>query len=492
MQYSAWDFVIKNITNKPYGMKKNIILFFLSFVLMVGVGRAQTPMTIPNGSFEQWTDNPGYSVTVFFVPVEVYGDFSTPSVWNFPSYPVNENISLMGMNVNINTDVPIVKASRETGTVPDGNTAVKLETFLLEDIVNPTVLSLAGSYIDSSLTQQVIPSILSTGAFDIDAFIPLISNLMSGSGDIYSLLPILLTEDVNDYITGGLPLDGFRPGRLTGSYKYHSATSGDNGGVMMLGTRYNTVTHKREVVGGGINIGLTDVNVFTPFEVEYQPLGALVPGSPNRKPDSLIVLLFSSAGTNMQRGSYLCLDNLELWPAPDTCASILEIALTNQVLTWVGSSQPDRWQVEYGPQGFQYGSGTVVETEQSHFEIAELVATGVLSPDTWYDFYVRSVCDDSIYGDWDSVQYHTPSVEGINEAFNPQLAISPNPANGQCTVTFSDNEPAELKLYSIDGRLRQSVSTSGTLTELTLPETGIFLLQATTPSGTVTSKIVNR
>lgn len=469
-------------------MKKNITLFFLSFIFMGLSGRAQTPMTIPNGSFEQWTSHDGYSVTVIFVPLSVYDTFSTPNVWNFPSYPVNQTLSFMGMNVDINTAVPLVKTTRETGTVPDGNTALKLHTIKLEDIVNPTVLTLAASYIDSSLTQQVIPSVLTTGDINIESFIPLISNLMSGTGSIFSLLPTLLTEDVNNYFTGGLPLNGFKPGRITGSYKYHSAVSGDNGGVMMLGTRYNTSTHKREVVGGGINISLTDVNAFTPFEVEYQPLSALVPGSPNYKPDSLIVILFSSAGTNMQQGSYLCLDNLELWPAPDTCASILDITVTNQVLTWVGSSQPDRWQVEYGPQGFQYGSGTVVETEHSYLELS----SGLLSPDTWYDFYVRSVCDDTIYGDWDSVQYHTPSVEGINEASNPQLTVRPNPANGQCTVTLSGSMPAELNLYSIDGRLVQTVSTAGTYVVLTLPEPGIFLLRATTPSGTSTGKIVNR
>ena len=562
------------------------------------VGRAQTPMTIPNGSFEQWTSHEGYSVTVIYMPLSVYDTFSTPSVWNYPSYPVNQTVSFMGMNVNINTSVPIVKTTRVTGAVPNGNTAVKLHTIKLEDIVNSTVLSLAGSYIDSSLTQQVIPSILTTGTIDVEVFIPLISTLMSGSGDLLSLLPTLLTEDVNNYITGGLPLDGFKPGRITGSYKFHSATSGDNGGVMMLGTRYNTTTHKREVVGAGVNSGLTDANVFTPFEVEYQPLSVLVPGSPEYNPDSLIVILLSSAGTNMQQGSYLCLDNLNLWLAPDTCASVLNLTLENQVydafpemvIEWTGSSQPDHWQVEYGPQGFPLGSGTVVETNESSFAIYELENAHMLSPNTWYDFYVRSVCEDSVYGDWDSVQYrtpcakvgsvvvngdeiwvtednkiggyslswidttdtrswgvyygiynsmidnwgtyvtvdtpyfefpplqpgktysveisancgegnygdivwanfNTPNLEGIETAGLPLLDVSPNPANGQCTVTFSDNMPAELKLYSIDGRLVQTVSTTGTPVVLTLPEPGIFLLQATTPSRTSTTKIVNR
>lgn len=510
-------------------MKKNIIILLI--LLLGGALRAQTPMAISNGSFEQWSSHPGYSVTVLFIPVSIYDTFSTPTSWDYPSYHVNQTVSLMGMNVNINTDIPLIKSTRESGSVPDGNKAVKLQTFMLSDIVNSTVLSIAASNLDTSLTNQVIPSILSTGAVNIDSFIPLLSNLMSGSGDLVSLLPTLLAEDVNDYITGGIALGDFRPGRLTGSYKYHSAVSGDNGGVVLIGTHYNNVTHKRDVVGGGLNIGLVDATTYTPFEVEYFPLSDLMPGTADVDPDSLIVLLISSASENRQQGSYLCLDNLTLWSAPDTCAaitafsalpaiheaqlswsvtdpadgfeleygpagfalgsgttatasttshtlsgllagttydvhlrtlcsdtiygdwrslqfstysdtcaSVLSLALENQagydaypemVLVWNGSSQPAHWEVEYGPQGFQHGSGTLVETTETRFAIYALENAGSLSPNTWYDFYVRSSCGESLYGEWDSVHYLTPcatvgnaTVNGENSAVTADNRIS--------------------------------------------------------------------
>lgn len=383
---------------------------------MGGMLRAQqVTMPIPNGSFEQWTSHSGYSVTVFFVPISVYDTFSTPSIWNYPSYPINQTVSFMGSNVNINTSVPVVKTTRETGVVPDSNTAVRLQTIMLSDIVNSTVLALASGSIDTMLTQEIIPSILSTGEVDVEAFIPLISNLMSGSGDLYSMLPTLLALDVNDYITGGLALGDFRPGRLTGSYKYQSAVSGDNGGVLMIGTRYNTATHRRDIVGAGLNTSLYDANVYTPFGVDYIPVSELVAGSPRLEPDSLIVLLFSSAGNNRQQGSYLCVDNLMLWPAPDTCATVVDMELSNvvfdafpeMVLEWNGSYQPDHWEVEYGPYGFQHGTGTLVETDEPYLEIYELENAHILRPNTWYDFYVRSVCDDSVYGDWELMNYQT-------------------------------------------------------------------------------------
>ncbi|MBP5327668.1 MAG: T9SS type A sorting domain-containing protein [Bacteroidales bacterium] len=586
-------------------MKKNIPFFFLTIMLFSGMLRAQDPISLPNGSFEQWTSHPGYDVTVVFLPIQVYDTFSTPSNWDYPSYPVNETVSVMGMNININTSVPIVKTTPETGVVPDGNKAVKLQTIMLDDIINPTVLSLAGDFLDSTLTQQAIPSILSTGEIDINAFIPLISDLMSGSSDIISLLPTLLTMDVNDYIAGGIALGDFKPSHLSGSYKYHSATSGDNGGVLLLGTRYNNVTHHREVVGGGISLDLVDADVYTPFETEYVPLSAFIPGETNASPDSLIVILLSSAGNNIQQGSYLCIDNLMLWPAPDTCASIQNLTLINTVydafpemaLEWYSNPVPDYWEIEYGPHGFQVGNGTIVETNTPYFSIYELEDANMLQPNTLYTFYIRSVCGDSTYGDWDSIHYRTPcatvgelTVNGNSEdllftednkvagfsiswvdttdtqswgiyygIYNPNLPdnwgtyvvvdtpyfefpplrpektytvevsarcaednygeprlisfstphiegickpnphdqknmvnVYPNPAKGQCNVTIADGSPANLRLYSVDGRLIQSIATDGSPVVLSLPWHGLFILHATTSTGSSIQKITNQ
>jgi hypothetical protein len=49
----------------------------------------------------------------------------------------------------------------------------------------------------------------------------------------------------------------------------------------------------------------------------------------------------------------------------------------------------------------------MVTTNECSFAIYELEEQGVLQPNTWYDFYVRSVCDDSVYGEWDSIHYRT-------------------------------------------------------------------------------------
>ena len=658
-------------------MKRFIVFLSLCILLATGVSRAQVPITLPNGSFEQWTNHQGYTVMVF---VQVYSSYTTPTNWNYLSYPVNESLG----TITINTNIPLIKASKVTGNVPDGNNAVKLQTFMLSDIISSTVLNLAGDAIDSSLRQQVIPSILTTGAIDVESVLPLVTNMLSGSGDILAMLPTLLTMDVNDYVSGGIDLGGYRPGRLTGSYKYQSATSGDNGAVIMVGTRHNTVTNKRDIVGVGLNLSLYDTNEYTPFEVEYMPLNALVGGMPSPDPDSVIVIAVSSASTNMQQGSALILDNLVLWSAPDTCADItsltavpgiheavlnwsvidpadgfeieygeqgfepgtstvdtltgttltitgldantqydayvrtvcsdtvygdwsmvqfttgddtcatvVSIALNDisngsepqMVLQWSGSSTPGHWELGYGTHNFVHGTGTTVTVLGTSYDIYQLE----LQSNTEYDFYVRSVCDSSIYGDWAMVSYRTPcapiealtvsgsnitatgdnmlhgyvaswtdnsgtnqwhvmygiygtpedawgttttvleplyalpalmpetmytvavipscgngnfgpiarasftteNLMGIDNAGTMVLRATPNPAHGQCTVTAANGKPAELRLYSLDGHLLQTITSIGEPVVLQLPATGVFLLEAYSAEGASIMKIVN-
>ncbi len=516
---------------------KGLTLFIL--LALGGALHAQIPMALTNGSFEQWTSHQGYSVRVLIINVPVYSAFTTPTGWGYPTYPVNETVSMMGMNININTDVPLILSSPDTAQAPDSSSAVKLQSFLISDIVSSTVLSVAGSSIDSSLLNQVIPSILTTGQIDMNATIPLITSMLSDTNNITTLLPTLLAMDVNDYITGGIALNGYEPSRLTGSYKYQSADSGDNGGVVLLGTHYNTVTHQRDIVGVGFNLDLVDTNVYTPFSVEYQPLSALVSGSVDQAPDSLIVVLVSSANANLQQGSMLWIDNLMLWQdtcaditgltasaniheavlswnvndtvagyeieygaagfvpgtgttattvntsytltgltagtqydayvraacsnslygdwsmvqfstAVDTCAMVLDLTLVNNVcdafpemeLQWRGSSQPDHWRVEYGPQGFELGTGTVVETEESSFAIYELERLQTLTPNTWYDFYVTAVCGDDIFGEWDSVHYRTfcANVDMLTVNQDEEnLTVTPDHRISGYSVSWVDN-----------------------------------------------------
>lgn len=668
-------------------MTKKVFILALGLTFLANVLSAQTSMRVPRGSFEQWTSHPGYSISFLTLNVPVYDSFSTPTGWDYLSYPVNETISIPGLPLTINTTLPLVKVSRETGVVPDSASALKLHTFMLEDLINPDIYSIVENNLDSMLTQTVFPSVLSTGTVDLETFLPIVTNMLSNMDSIEQILASLASVDVNELISGGVDLGGFEPTRMTGSYKYQAAGSGDNGGVLLLGTHYNSATQQRDVVGGGANLALTNIANYTPFTVDYVSLHSLDSAFPEQAPDSLIVILLSSASNTMQQGSYLCVDNLVLWHdtvpvvEPDTCAAVVGLTATPDIhealLNWSTTASVVGYELEYGLSGFAQGSGTLltlanntvtltnltadalydcylrtlcndsvygewssiqfrtnpdtcysvlhlrVEAVTDPYVIYHLVWSAVDDHVTWevqygehgfelgtgntltlttpdltisylylenntdYDFYVRSKCPHNVYGEWDSVMFHSPcgnlSVvylggvdnitvtpdhlvtgyrltwedrldireweveygndtlgfvqevvaspifyfpplapsthykavvksfcgensygegiavdfttvdlpEGISTAGNPSLVVSPNPAHGQCQVTMPGGESAELKLFSLDGRLLHSATVNGTSATLQLPSQGIFLLQATTASGTAIYKITN-
>ena len=434
-------------------MKKLLSLVLLCCVMQC-VAYSQITMPVSNGSFEQWTSHSGYNVSIMGMNLPVYEAYSTPTEWDYLAYPVNEAFSVYGSTINVNTTLPLIKISQETGTVPDGSKAVKLETFMLSDIVSGLVYVMAASELDPMLTSTVFPSVLSTGVVNVDSLMPLVTTVLANTDSLMSILRPMASMDVNNFITGGIDLGGNTPSQLNGYYKYQSGESTDNGGVIMLGTRYNTTTQRREVVGGGINIALTDISSFTPFTVEYQSLHELDPSFAEQAPDSLIVLLVSSANNERAHGSYLCVDNLNLMfdttaviVEDDTCASVLNLMAINTAydafpeieLHWTGSSQPDHWQIEYGPQGFTLGNGTLATSNDCTFAIYELENQGLLQPNTWYDFYVRSVCDDDTYGEWDSVHYRTFCAKVSNLAMaDDNITVNADGLLEGYRITWSD------------------------------------------------------
>lgn len=459
---------------------KKLLSWVLLCCVMQGVVYSQITMPVSNGSFEQWTSHSGYNVSIMGMNLPVYEAYSTPTEWDYLAYPVNEAFSIYGSTINVNTTLPLIKISQETGTVPDGSKAVKLETFMLSDIVSGLVYVMAASELDPMLTSTVFPSVLSTGVFNVDSLMPLVTTVLANTDSLMSILRPMASMDVNNFITGGIDLDGNTPSQLNGYYKYQSGESTDNGGVIMLGTRYNTTTQRREVVGGGINIALTDISSFTPFTVEYQSLHELDPSFAEQAPDSLIVLLVSSANNERAHGSYLCVDNLNLMfdttsvVEEDTCASILWMeavtvvydAFPQMELHWTGSSQPDHWQIEYGPQGFTHGNGTLATSNDCTFAIYELENQGLLQPNTWYDFYVRSVCDDDTYGEWDSVHYRTFCAKVDNLAVSDDnITVNADGLLEGYQLTWSDATDTQQWLvdYGITG------SPDGQATEVSEP-----------------------
>ena len=454
-----------------------------------------TTIAVPNGNFEQWSNGNGYSVTVLIFPLQVYGSYTYPTGWNYLAYPVNETFSYSGMNFNVNTDIPLLKVSNETSSVYEGSHALKMQSFMLSDILGSTIYGLAQSSLDPMLTTTVFPSILSTGEVNLDTFLPLMFELADDFDDISALMAVLDTLNMNNLIDGGIALDSLVPSRLTGQYKYTSADSGDNGGILLVGTKYNPETHQRRVVGAGFTVDLTDTNEYTPFEVVYTSLADIVPSASYIVPDSLIIFLFSSANASPQQGSALYLDNLQLWGhEPDTCSAafnlhLIDVDTTHATLGWGFEGDPYYFEAEYGVQGFAQGSGTLVETSESFLHLSNL------QPDTYYDIYVHCVCAHELPGDWAMTTFHTdtlPTHTGVQSLTTDNLQVYPNPAHGQCVMRFEQEIPAVVRLYSVDGTLLKEIVPNKETLELMLPSQGVFILSCETKEGTVMRKIVNQ
>lgn len=488
-------------------MKRIFILLLPLSILFSLNTKAQvqdSSVTIPNGSFENWSTGNGYSVSVLFFSLPVYNSYTYPTNWDYPTYPVNENITYSGMNVNVNTNLPLMKMSDETGSVPDGSHAVKLQSFMLSDIINSSVYGLAQSSLDTMLTNTVFPTVLSTGVVDIDELLPFMEELNTHLGSLSQLMSVFNNVDINTLINGGLDLNGAVPTRLTGFYKYTSATSGDNGGIMILGTKYNTTTHQREMVGCGYTTALTDTSAYTPFEVTYTPLSEIDSSYTHIEADSLVIFLLSSANTSPQQGSALYLDKLQLWAQQtgtpiDTCSAVfnlhvIEVDTMHATIGWGFEGDPTWFEAEYGTQGFAQGSGTTVGASESFLHLSDLL------PDTYYDIYVRCVCNSALAGEWSMITFHTDTLvppvipddsTGIQQFSNDNLLIYPNPAHGQCTVRFDGVMPTVVRLYTLEGSLVWEAAPNKETMEVRLPSKGVFLLVCETKEGTVSRRIVN-
>ena len=89
--------------------------------------------------------------------------------------------------------------------------------------------------------------------------------------------------------------------------------------------------------------------------------------------------------------------------APPTCPqptalTVVQATLNNAQLSWVAGGSETQWEIQYGPQGFALGSGTIIPVTTNPFTLTNL------TPNSFYQVYVRAICTPG-----DS-SYWTPSV----------------------------------------------------------------------------------
>lgn len=480
---------------------KKIGLLIVSLIVAAFPSRGQDTLDIPYGTFESWERCPADSLSLMggMVRLPINYERQMPIGWNVPLYDFCDTLSYSGMAIPVSMSMPLAVVTPDTLHAPQGSRAVVAHTFRFEDVMTPDVYSMAQGLLDSTLTTMVLPTVLATGQINLDSIIPLIARLTGNVEDLSWMLEMVDSIDLNKYLSGGFPLNGFSPGKLIGRYKYRDPGEGDdddNGLVVVFGTRYDTLTHRRVLVGAGVKklFELYDTVNYEPFELEYTSLSSYFPESYGfYDADSMVVMLISSASAKgFQYGSRLYVDDLRLVERPAPCGRVCNLrAETNAPryihLTWNNTRTPDGWQIEYGPTGFVLGHGTSETLTDSNAYFYSL------ETNTSYDFYVRGVCGDTAETEWVHLRLRTAGSQGIEPAAQPlRCRLYPNPALGSCTVSLSAPVAASVRLYGMQGTLLQQMATQGLPVTLTLPHSGIYVVEVVSDQWTERMRVVGQ
>ncbi|MBE9576158.1 PKD-like domain-containing protein [Flavobacterium proteolyticum] len=167
---------------------------------------------------------------------------------------------------------------------------------------------------------------------------------------------------------------------------------------------------------------------------------------------------------------------------------------TTANLSWTSPNPAGPWQIEYGPQGFVQGTGTIVNNILTN----SYTLTG-LSPLTSYSYYVRTICEADNVSPWSVVRNFTttsaPPICGGNfidsggatgdyqNSENITTVICPTVPGELVTVTFTSFNTESgwdfLRIY--DGN-STAATLLGTYSGTTLPPT----FTATSASGCLT------
>ena len=208
-------------------------------------------------------------------------------------------------------------------------------------------------------------------------------------------------------------------GKSINMYCYSSATESNNTYTMLVTPEIDTnIYHANELQVSfslfrsdsyyqyaGIIVGVmtnpNDYSTFVPVDTIIVNSNAVwenyeIPLNNYQGPGSYIAFVSKNLGVSTNS---IYLDNFQLSPIP-TCPRPRDVAATESTITtnaatisWE-STNADEYIVEYGPFGFELGTGIFVSTQTNSANLTNL------TPSTMYTVYVRGVC-----GNQDSSEY---------------------------------------------------------------------------------------
>ena len=131
---------------------------------------------------------------------------------------------------------------------------------------------------------------------------------------------------------------------------------------------------------------------------------------------------------------------------PDVAGlAALEVGGNSVLLDWADEGEVERWMIEWGPVGFEEGTGVRVMADHHPF-----LVTG-LTGETTYDIYVRAVCGTDFFSDgWGAITVTTQysGITGVSD--DARVTLSPNPTHGGVVLTLP-TMPDAVRVEVVDG-----------------------------------------
>jgi len=184
-------------------------------------------------------------------------------------------------------------------------------------------------------------------------------------------------------------------------------------------------------------------------------------------------------------GDPAAFDNLTIivnCPEP-TAIYVLNVDDTSAELSWV--STETNFNIEYGPDGFTQGTGTMIPVTGTTYTL-----TG-LTPDTDYDVYVQADCGDGNTSDWLPYGFTTTATSINDLNLNQQVQLFPNPANEflqiESSILF---DYVEVYNYLGQTMIEGQPGDSNFVIEVKNYAPGVYFVKLIGNEGTVVKKFV--
>ena len=190
--------------------------------------------------------------------------------------------------------------------------------------------------------------------------------------------------------------------------------------------------------------------------------------------------------------------NMSEWSAPQTFTTVTcqtvtgvtvsDVTSNSAVISWTAPAGATNFEVEYGPQGFQQGTGS----RRTVNDATTYTITG-LADNSFFDAYVRTICGEGVASDWSTAAtIHTAEV-GIDDVVNANVNLYPNPASSTVTLTGIEGM-ATVTVVDMNGRESGKWTvTDGTLTiDVTEMAQGAYFVRIVGEQVNVIRKLIVR